>query len=149
VRRSKLAQFVVVVLVAATVSAYVAYRVGVSRGARSAAETSPLAPAAEPWEEPVGCVDFRDAGKYVGRDACVTGRVLRVATSRAGHTFLDFCPDYRTCPFFSVVFASDREKFGDLGVLRGRQVEIRGFIQTYEGRAEIILNDPKQVRLAE
>lgn len=147
--RRRLAQLGLVVLAAATISAYVAYRVGLSRGARSVSEIGSGSPLAGASDEPAGCVDFRDAGKYVGLDACVTGRVLRVATSRAGHTFLDFCADYRTCPFFSVVFASDRDKFGDLGTLRGRQVEIRGLIQTYQGRAEIILNDPKQVRLAE
>jgi hypothetical protein len=148
-RRKRFAQFVALVLATATVSAYFAYRVGLSRASRPAEEASPAAPAATSFEDGVGCVDFRDAGKYVGRDGCITGRVLRVFVSRSGNTFLNFCPDYRTCPFYSVIFASDRERFGDFGILRGRRVEIRGLVGTYQGQAQIILNDPSQIRLAE
>jgi hypothetical protein len=94
-----------------------------------------------------GCVDFHEAGSHVGETGCVSGRVLRAFTSRAGNTFLDFCPDYRNCPFTSVIFASDKSKFGDLGSLAGRQVEIRGFITAYQERAEIIIRNPQQIRV--
>lgn len=67
-------------------------------------------------------------------------------TSRGGNTFLDFCSDYRKCPFTAVVFASDRSKFGNLGALGGRQVEIEGLIGVYQGRAEIAIRDPEQLR---
>ena len=96
-----------------------------------------------------GCVDFHDAGKHTGEQGCVTGRILRVYPSRAGNTFLDFCTDYRSCEFTSVIFSSDRAKFGDLQALEGKPVEIRGSITTYQGRAEIIIRDPGQVREAE
>jgi hypothetical protein len=82
----------------------------------------------------------------VGGPGCVSGRLLRAYTSRGGNTFLDFCEDYRTCPFTSVIFSSDKSKFGDLGMLTGRQVEIQGTITVYEGRAEIIIRDPQQIR---
>ncbi|MBZ5564524.1 MAG: hypothetical protein LAP13_19155 [Acidobacteriia bacterium] len=94
------------------------------------------------------CVDIRDAGKHVGEQGCVTGRVVGVVTSRAGNTFLDFCPDYRHCPFSTVIFASDRNKFGDLESLRGQQVEIRGPITVYRSRPQIIIHDPRQIRMA-
>jgi hypothetical protein len=94
------------------------------------------------------CADFRDAGSRVGTAGCVSGQVLRVFTSRAGNTFLDFCPDYRNCPFTSVIFASDKSKFGDLESLQGRRVEIRGAITVYESHAEIIIRDPEQIRRA-
>ena len=93
-------------------------------------------------------MDFHDAGKRTGELGCVTGRVLRVYASRAGNTFLDFCTDYRSCAFTSVIFSSDRAKFGDLQALEGKPVEIRGPITTYQGRAEIIIRDPGQVREA-
>lgn len=94
------------------------------------------------------CTDFRDAGSQVGTSGCVSGQVLRVFTSRAGNTFLDFCPDYRSCPFTSVIFASDKNKFGDLESLQGKRVEIRGAITVYQSRAEIIIRDPQQIRRA-
>jgi hypothetical protein len=73
---------------------------------------------------------------------------VRVFTSRGGNTFLDFCEDYRDCPFTSVIFSSDKNKFGDLASLAGRQIEIRGPIAVYQGRPEIIIRDPEQIRLA-
>ncbi len=94
-----------------------------------------------------GCVDFHDAGSHTGENGCVEGRILRVFTARSGSTFLDFCQDYRNCPFGSVIFASDRTRFGNLGSLEGRRVQIAGEITTYNGRAEIIIRDPKQIRL--
>jgi hypothetical protein len=125
-------------LVLVTIAGLVGYRLGARREA---------APAGV---KPRGdCVDFNDAGKHTGEPGCVTGRVLRVYASRAGSTFLDFCTDYRSCPFTSVIFSSDRGKFGDLETLEGKPVEIRGSITTYQGRAEIIIRDPDQIREAE
>jgi hypothetical protein len=94
------------------------------------------------------CVDIRHAGPLVGKDGCIAGLVLRVYFARTGNTFLDFCEDYRTCPFGSVIFASDKSKFGDLGSLQGRRVEIRGEVTAYQGHAEIVIRDPQQVRSA-
>jgi hypothetical protein len=94
------------------------------------------------------CVDIRNAEPLEGKSGCVAGLVLRVYSSRAGNTFLDFCQDYRTCPFTSVIFASDKAKFGNLESLQGRRVEIRGEVVAFQGRAEIIIHDPQQVRSA-
>ena len=98
--------------------------------------------------ELAGCVDFHDAGSHAGETGCVSGRVLKVYTSKGGNTFLDFCEDYHDCPFSSVIFSSDKQKFGDLQSLSGRQIEIRGPITVYQGRPEIIIRDPEQIRLA-
>jgi hypothetical protein len=95
---------------------------------------------------PLPCVDIRNAGPLVGTSGCVAGLVLRVYSARTGNTFLDFCEDYRACPFSSVIFADDKGKFGDLGSLQGKRVEIRGDVITYQGRAEIVIHDPQQVR---
>ncbi len=98
--------------------------------------------------EQVACVDFHEVEAHAGETGCVSGRIIRVFNSRAGNTFLDFCTDYRTCPFTSVIFASDKRKFGDLESLAGRQVEIRGPITVYQGRTQIIIHDPQQIRTA-
>ncbi|MGH9405197.1 MAG: hypothetical protein ACRD3D_05075 [Terriglobia bacterium] len=93
------------------------------------------------------CVDFHDAASHVGEKGCVTGYVLRAFTSQGGNTFFDFCPDYRNCPFTSVIFASDHAKFGNLETLQGRKVELRGFISAYHNQAEIIVHDPSQIQV--
>ena len=133
---------VVLVLVTSTLSALTAYRLALRR-----ATPHGTAPAVQTGNK--GCVDFHDAGSHIGEEACISGRVLRVFVSRASNTFLDFCADYRDCPFTSVVFSSDREKFGDIQTLRGRQVEIRGSVTLYNGRAEIIIHGPDQIRAAD
>ena len=131
----------VTVFLIATLAAVVAYRLGIRRAGRGGG--APPAPS-----DVARCIDFREAPSHTGQTGCVTGRVLRVYTSRSGATFLDFCPDYRNCPFSTVIFASDRSRFGDLATLESRQVEIRGPIVSYKGRAEIILHDPEQLQTA-
>jgi len=70
-------------------------------------------------------------------------------TAASGNTFLDFCQDYRTCPFTSVIFAADKANFGDVASLQGKPVEIHGDVVSFRGRAEIILHESSQVRSAE
>jgi hypothetical protein len=124
---------------------------GVLVGRRAGRSRSPAASAAAPFSSAggaAGCVDFHDAAPHAGQAGCVSGRVLKVFTSRGGNTFLDFCEDYRECPFSSVIFSSDRHKFGDLQSLAGEQIEIRGPITVYQGKPEIIVRDPEQIRRA-
>ncbi len=121
----------------------VAYRLGLRHAAkRDSVSVSTAAPQG-------ACVGIPQAGLHTGENTCVEGRVLRVFTARSGSTFLDFCQDYHNCGFGSVIFASDRSRFGNLGSLQGRRVEIAGEITTYNGRAEIIVHEPKQIRVQE
>jgi len=137
------------------------YGLGVWTGSRGnifprrpthAENSSPLQTARVPGASPASslppCVDIRNAAPLVGQSGCVAGRVLRVYSARTGNTFLDFCPDYRACPFTSVIFAADKGQFGNLESLQGKRVEIRGDIIAYQGHAEIIIKDPRQVRSA-
>jgi len=114
---------------------------------RSASNT-PLASRASSHGEFAGCVDFHDAASQAGQTGCVSGRVLKVFASKRGITFFDFCQDYHDCPFTSVVFSSDKNKFGDLQSLAGKQIEIRGLINVYQGKPEIVVRDPEQIHVA-
>ena len=136
----RIAALAAVVLVICAFVGLAAYRWGRWRGI---SESRPGAASS------AGCLDFREAAAHIGENSCVLGRVLRVFTSRSGNSFLDFCADYRDCPFSSVIFESDRSKFGNLSTLTGRQVEIRGTIVRYQGRAEIVIHDPAQIREAQ
>jgi hypothetical protein len=122
--------------------------VGSRRGQRPEVSAPFAAPELPAATSSSGCVDIHGVGPQVGKAGCVSGQVLRVYTSRSGNTFLDFCSDYRSCPFTSVIFASDKDKFGDLESLQGKRVEIRGSITVYQSRAEIIIHDPQQIRTA-
>ena len=138
--RKKTATITLAGIAAVVLSSMLAYRLGL----RHAADRNGSANGVQVPEG--GCLALRDAGLHTGENSCVEGRVLQVYTARSGSTFLDFCQDYHNCPFGSVIFAADRSKFGNLGSLEGRMVQITGEITTYNGRAEIIIRDPKQIR---
>ena len=96
---------------------------------------------------PSKCINYTEAGKHIGESGCVTGKVDYVYTSSKGNNFLNFCPNYKTCPFSAVIFNSDAYKFSNIKGYGGKTVEITGLIKTYEGRAEIIINDPSQIKI--
>ena len=118
------------------------------RAGQPVSKVSGLGSRAYPRGRMAGCVDFHDAAPHAGEMGCVSGRVAKVFTSGSGNTFLDFCEDYHDCPFTSVIFSSDKNKFGDLQSLAGRQIEIRGLISAYQGKPEIVVRDPGQIRAA-
>ena len=94
---------------------------------------------------PNDCVSFDEASKHVGATQCVSGTVLHVENGSKGVTFLNFCKEPKACPFTVVVFPADLKKMGDVRQLEGRQVEIKGTIRDYDGRAEIILRRSQQL----
>lgn len=96
-------------------------------------------------QAPAECVPFSNAHQHVGTTQCISGTVFRVEEGSQGVTYLDFCEDYRKCPFTVVVFASDLKQVGDVRQLKGRTIEIKGTVQDYDGRAEIILRRPQQL----
>jgi DNA/RNA endonuclease YhcR with UshA esterase domain len=91
------------------------------------------------------CVAFAEASKHLGAMQCVRGTVLHVERGAKGVTFLSFCQDSKACPFTVVVFPADLKRMGDVRQLEGRQIEIKGTIQDYDGRAEIILRKSQQL----
>src|SRR5580704_13255853 len=91
------------------------------------------------------CVSFADAQKHVGTSQCVIGMVLHIADGRGGTKLLNFCKEPEACPFTVVVFPADVKKMGDIRQLEGRQIEIRGAVQDYDGHAEIVLRRTQQL----
>lgn len=91
------------------------------------------------------CVPFADARHYIGKSRCVSGTIFHVKEGSNGVTFLDFCEDFEVCPFTVVAFSSDLRKIGDVRQLKGRAIQITGTVEEYDGRAEIILKNPRQL----
>ncbi len=112
---------------------YEAYR-GNSAAAQAAAPVS------------IGTISYTEALKHVGDYASVTGTLVKSYTSKSGTLFLDFCTDYKSCSFSGVIFADDVKKFGDLSRYEGATVTLTGKIQSYQGKAEIVLSSPDQLR---
>lgn len=92
------------------------------------------------------CLPISEAARRVGHEVCVFGQVVQVKQSRSGTHFLNFCADYRDCPFTVVVFPRDLRQVGDVRQLAGKTIEIHGKVQLYDGRAEIVLRHSRQLR---
>ncbi len=92
------------------------------------------------------CIPFTEAAKHLGTSQCVSGKVVKVTRLDSGTTFLNFCEDYRTCPFQVLIFRSDLRHVGDVRQLEGRAIEVEGDIKEYDRHAEIILRDSSQLR---
>jgi hypothetical protein len=69
-----------------------------------------------------------------------------------GRTFIDVGADAEDKRLFTVVIgAQDRRAFRDFDFdeLRGRNIRVRGVVQDYRGRPEIVLSNPAQIELLE
>ena len=92
------------------------------------------------------CIAYTEAPKKIGETVCVTGRVVKVTHSgRSGTHFLNFCADYRKCPFSVVIFSRNLPDVGDVRWLEGKTINIHGKVKDYNGQAEIVLSDVRQL----
>jgi DNA/RNA endonuclease YhcR with UshA esterase domain len=88
-----------------------------------------------------------DTPKYVGKSVTVEGPVNEVHHAASGKvTFIDMGGRYPNNTFAGVIFSDDTSKFPGVDSLEGKTVDITGTIKLYQGRTEIILNDPAQIK---
>lgn len=89
------------------------------------------------------------AAKHAGETATVCGVVAGAKFAsqvRGGTTFLDFDKPYPNSPFTALIFANDRAKFGTPEkTAQGKEVCVSGKIEMYQGKAQIVLKDPRQL----
>jgi len=97
-----------------------------------------------PAEPSSSCVSFTEAKRHIGSQQCVSGKVLAIERSE-GMTYLNFCEDFRVCPFAVVVFEEDARHVGSVNSLLGQTIEIRGKVKEYDGRAQIVLEFAEQL----
>ncbi len=87
------------------------------------------------------------AAQYAGREVIVRGRVVQVSTSRTGTTFINFDKPFPNHTFNAVIFGRDAKGFTAPDQWEGKTVDVRGTVQIYQGKPEIILRSPDQVRV--
>jgi hypothetical protein len=92
------------------------------------------------------CLTIEQAAGQIGATRCVAGRVTNVGESPTGNLYLNFCSDYRQCPFSVFVPRRALRDVGDVRQLTGKLVEVHGQIRQYDGRAEIVLTHSRQLK---
>lgn len=94
-------------------------------------------------------ISSRDAAGHVGETVYVRGTVVAVFTSRNQNVFLNFDRPYPNQTLQGVIFRAAAAAFGDPSRYEGREVIVYGRIKLYNGKPEIILDSPSQIRLAD
>jgi hypothetical protein len=92
-----------------------------------------------------------EAKDHVGKTATVCGKVAGTRYLESANrqpTFLNFDKPYPDHTFLAVIFGANRSKFGkpELDLLE-KTVCVTGEIRDYNGKPEIEVTDPKQVRM--
>jgi hypothetical protein len=94
------------------------------------------------------CVPFTRALEKVGESACITGKIVEVRVARGGTTYLNFCREQRDCGFAVAVAPADARRFGNLAVLKNREIRITGKVFRREHRAEMVWRRQNQLLVA-
>jgi len=93
-----------------------------------------------------GIIQACDAYRHIGKNATVEGLVVAVKkTTKAA--FLNFEKPYPNQCFTAVIFASNFYKFPDFYSYKDKRIRVSGVIKEYEGKPEIIVENPNQIAI--
>jgi DNA/RNA endonuclease YhcR with UshA esterase domain len=93
-------------------------------------------------------ISAAEAEKHYQETVIVTGKVAQVSI-RPKLVYVNLDKKYPETPMYCVIFARATNQFGDLKKLEGKQVEIKGKIEEYQDKAQIILNSTNQLKVIE
>ncbi len=93
-----------------------------------------------------------DAAKYIGQQKTVCGTVASAhfaAKTKGQPTFINLDKPYPNQVFTVLVWGSDRNKFEKPPetLYSGKGICVTGMIQSYQGRPEIIVKEPSQIKV--
>jgi DNA/RNA endonuclease YhcR with UshA esterase domain len=104
--------------------------------------------AAAPKPTSVKRISAVEAEKHYDETVIVTGKVAQVSI-RPKLTYINLDKKYPQTPMYCVVFARATNQFGDLKKLEGKDIEVKGKIEEYQSKAQIILNSSNQLTVIE
>lgn len=83
-------------------------------------------------------VDIADAGKYMGSSVKIEGNINSVFTSKDGHVFFKVSDNSGS---IDVVAFKNYNLDGVYNLKKGQEIEVRGIVQEYKGKLEIIAKE--------
>jgi hypothetical protein len=92
-----------------------------------------------------GIYSDREAAGHEGELATVVGVVVSVHRTQAGNSYLNFGADYPQQTFSGAVLDPTDPALRDLDTLTGRRIGVRGRIERYKGRLEIVIRRADQI----
>jgi DNA/RNA endonuclease YhcR with UshA esterase domain len=91
----------------------------------------------------------KEAKNHKGQYATVKGTVSDVLVSETGKVFFYLDGKYPNHLFTAVINKDDVPKFAEVNEYIDLALEITGVIKIHEGKPEIILKSPKQIRIVQ
>jgi DNA/RNA endonuclease YhcR with UshA esterase domain len=89
-----------------------------------------------------------EAKSHIDKDVTVEGVVSDVHHAASGKViFIEIGGRYPGNPVSAVIFKDHFSKFPSVDSLAGKTIDVTGRIKDYRGRAEIILDDPDQLKV--
>ena len=94
-----------------------------------------------------------DSAQYhIGEMTTICGQVAGTHLTKAGMTFINFGKGYPNQSFVGVIMAKDSQNFKEwrpVDYLKGKKVCVMGTVKQYNGKPEIIIKSPTQIRFPE
>ncbi len=93
------------------------------------------------------------AKEFIGKAVVVEGPVTGIRfleDSDRKPVFLNFGEPFPKHCFTVVIFGKDRAKFGDTPpekLFDGRRVRVKGLVEKYRGKPQIVVEDPAQIEI--
>ncbi|MGI9243908.1 MAG: hypothetical protein ACR2RV_24135 [Verrucomicrobiales bacterium] len=118
-----------------------------SCGKEGAAQKAPEEAAEEKQLERISVSEIGKIRSRVGSEVVVYGKVSQTSTSSSGHQFLNFPNGFKI-----VCLKGDVAGFGGGGpaeLYRGKLVEVRGEIASHQGKPQIAITTPDQIKTIE
>jgi hypothetical protein len=97
-------------------------------------------------EKPVAVVSPLEAESYNGRTITVRGFVADVYKSEKV-AYLNFVEKFPDNPFTAVIFSRKFSDFPEIEKYKLKDVEVTGRVSMFRGKAQIILENPSQIKL--
>ena len=94
-------------------------------------------------------VDVHNVADYIGQEVVFTGVVELARRIESGTQFLDFGGRHPSALFTAVAMASKADVVGDLTVFEGKTVRVRGVVEEFNGKPQIILKAPDQIEVVQ
>lgn len=98
-------------------------------------------------------IEAKYAFQRIGKTATVCGDIASarfVESSGRQPTFLNFADTYPKHPFTVVIWGDSRDQFNyGPETLQGKRICVRGMIETYRSKPQIVVESPAQITVLE
>jgi len=97
-------------------------------------------------EKPAKTITTNEVGDYIDKNVIVKGYVADVVI-RPKVNYLNFDNKFPKQTFTAVIFPKDAGNFNDLNEYKNKNVKVKGKIELYRGKPQIIINTSEQIEI--